>query len=89
MGHEHFDVKKILDSRWYGRGRGKHLEFKYKLLDYDDPSENSWERADLAYNLHEKIERFYKEYPRKAGVAQWRTIVPQTGAVDDESSEED
>ncbi|KAF8759769.1 hypothetical protein RHS01_01831 [Rhizoctonia solani] len=65
-GEEEYEVEKILDSKWKGRGKSKKLWYLVKWKGYDEGS-NSWEPVDNVTNAKEVREDFHKEYPDAVG----------------------
>jgi hypothetical protein len=61
-GHEEFEVKEILDSRFI-RNR------LYYLVDWEnyDPSERTWEPAANITHALDALRKFHKQYPKKPG----------------------
>ncbi|KAF8753779.1 hypothetical protein RHS01_06730 [Rhizoctonia solani] len=61
-GEEEYEVEKILDSKWNGRGKTRKLWYLVKWKGYDEGS-NSWEPIDNVGNAQEVLEEFHKEHP--------------------------
>ncbi|QRW18204.1 Transposon Tf2-12 polyprotein [Rhizoctonia solani] len=66
-GEEEYEVERILDSKWKGRGKSKKLWYLVKWKGYDKGS-NSWEPVDNVGNAQEAIEEFHMEHPDAVSV---------------------
>jgi transposase InsO family protein len=62
-GELEWQVDKVLDSRWTGRGRNRKMEYLVKWTGYDQPL---WEPAENVNEL-EAVDRFHERYPGKPG----------------------
>ncbi|QRW23676.1 Transposon Tf2-12 polyprotein [Rhizoctonia solani] len=65
-GEEEYEVERILDSKWKGRGKSKKLWYLVKWKGYDKGS-NSWEAVDNVGNAQEAIKEFHMEHPDAVG----------------------
>ncbi|KAF8750819.1 Chromo (CHRromatin Organization MOdifier) domain [Rhizoctonia solani] len=65
-GEEEYEVEKILDSKWKGRGKARKLWYLVKWKGYNEGS-NSWEPVDNVGNAQEALEEFHKEHPDAVG----------------------
>ncbi|QRW15575.1 Retrotransposable element Tf2 protein [Rhizoctonia solani] len=61
-GEEEYEVERIIDSKWKGRGKSRKLWYLVKWKGYNEGS-NSWEPIDNVDNAQEAIKEFHDEHP--------------------------
>ncbi|QRW26435.1 Retrotransposable element Tf2 protein [Rhizoctonia solani] len=61
-GEEEYEVERIIDSKWKGRGKSRKLWYLVKWRGYNEGS-NLWEPIDNVDNAQEAIKEFHDEHP--------------------------
>jgi hypothetical protein len=78
--HDEWEVEKILDARWTGKGKSRKLQWLVRWKGYND-KEATWEPLSHLKNALELLDEFYTENPskpkvdyRKKGKSRVRTL---------------
>ena len=66
-GEYEFEVEKILDAKWFGKGKTRHVKWLVQWKGYNS-KESTWEPLSNLKNAFEVLDEFYTENPKKPKV---------------------
>jgi hypothetical protein len=62
-GEQQEVVERILNQRWTGKGKNRHIEYLVKWKGYDDPIHDEWMDIRGMHNARQIIKDWHRKYP--------------------------
>lgn len=85
-GEQEYEVEGVLDSRLFGRGKNRILQYWVKWKGYPH-SDNTWEPSELMENSKEYTELFHEQHPKKPRSPTSLARTPNNDEDNDSSAE--